>query len=85
MEGISNALFSGKFAAEAIVEGKLTEGKVESIYNKKLKSAMLPQLKRNSFLAKIFYHNPFIRKIMFKIAGNYLAEWIADTYSGGKK
>lgn len=81
-EGISNAIYSGILAAESIIEGKLDSKSVKSIYNKKVKEKVLPELKTAQFLATLFYSKMWFRKQIMKRYGERFAEAACDIFTG---
>ena len=84
-EGISSAIFSGKFAAEAIIEGKGDVEKSSYLYNKKIEENLWKELKGSLFLNKVFYSYDNIRAFLMKHYGIKLSEIIADIISNQRK
>jgi len=83
-EGISNAILSGKLVAEALAETNLSPEKASELYLEKLNQKILPELKASSLLAKYFYNNNFLRKMMLKKFGQYFNEYMVDVLQGTK-
>jgi geranylgeranyl reductase family protein len=81
-EGISNAIYSGRLAAEALVEGNLVVGDVEKLYEQKIKEKLLPELKSAKYLASIFYNQRRIRNYFIKRDGKRFAEYLTDIFTG---
>lgn len=81
-EGISNALYSGQLAAEAIIESNNQRDKIEEIYNAKLNEKLLPELHTGVILAKLFYDNIMLKNLILKKYGNYYVEAMADVFMG---
>lgn len=81
-EGISNAIFSGILAAESIIEGKLDSKTVQTIYDKKVKEKLLPELKTAQFLATLFYSKMWFRKQIMNKYGERFAEAACDIFTG---
>lgn len=81
-EGISNAAWSGKLAAEAVTEAFAAPERLDAIYAEKLQSGLLPQLKIGRFLADIFYRKTWIRKPLFQRYGQNLCEALTDVFMG---
>jgi geranylgeranyl reductase family protein len=83
-EGISNAIYSGNLAAEAIVESKLEGTLAEKLYLEKLNEKLLPELKTSALLAKFFYNQEKIRNILFKKYGQRFSDYMTDIFAGDK-
>jgi geranylgeranyl reductase family protein len=83
-EGISNAIYSGNLAAEAIVESKLDGKLAEKLYLEKLNEKLLPELKTSALLAKFFYNQEKIRNILFKKYGQRFSDYMTDIFTGDK-
>jgi geranylgeranyl reductase family protein len=84
-EGISSAIFSGQFAAEAIIEGEGDVEKSSYLYNQKIEENLWKELKGSLFLNKVFYSYDNIRAFLMKTYGIKLSEIIADIISGERK
>jgi len=83
-EGISNAMYSGKLAAKALVEGSLDPKKVASLYKQKLEEKLLPELKTGRILAEIFYRKQWLQKLILKRFGKKFGSAMADIFIGEK-
>ena len=81
-EGISNAIYSGLLAAEAIAESKGSYMKAKELYLQKINKKMLPELKTGMWLAKWFYEKAKIRNIVLKKYGQNFSEAMADVFHG---
>jgi len=83
-EGISNAMYSGKLAAKALIEGNLDPIKVAVLYNQKLEEKLLPELKTGRFLAEIFYRKKWLQKLIIKNFGEKFGDAMADIFIGNR-
>ncbi|ARV07446.1 geranylgeranyl reductase [Polaribacter sp. SA4-10] len=81
-EGISNAIFSGNMAAEAIIESNLDNELSAEIYNKKLEVTFLPELKTAYKLSKLFYENDTVRTFLMKKYGEKICEAMTQILMG---
>ncbi|PWH81299.1 NAD(P)/FAD-dependent oxidoreductase [Brumimicrobium oceani] len=81
-EGISNAIHSGKLAAEAIIESKGNSAEAKGRYEEKLEADLLPELQTAVWLAKWFYEQKTIRNILLKKYGQRFSEEMADVFHG---
>ena len=84
-EGISSAVLSGKFAAEAIIEGGENKYTVEKLYNDKIRNSIFKEHRYAKLLAIIVYSFPKLRAFLFKKFGHRLSELITDIIVGEKK
>jgi geranylgeranyl reductase family protein len=83
-EGISNAILSGKYVAEALIESQLDAKKASELYTEKLNIKLLPELHSAMYLSGYFYtKNPF-RKILLKKYGQRFSDLMIDILSGDK-
>lgn len=83
-EGISNAILSGKYAAEAIIESKLDSNLAEKIYLEKLNIKLLYELKSGALLAKFFYHINPIRVYLLNKYGQVFNDIMVDVLHGDR-
>lgn len=83
-EGISNAILSGKYVAEALIESNLNLKLATDLYLKKLKIKLLPELKSGVFLSKFFYHNNPIRNYILDKYGQYFNNIMVDILHGDR-
>jgi flavin-dependent dehydrogenase len=83
-EGISNAIYSGKLAAEAIAESNLDLALAEKLYNEKLSEKLLPELELGVKLAALFYENRKLRNLLLKKFGQRAAEYMTDIFMGDR-
>ncbi|MCF8242157.1 MAG: geranylgeranyl reductase family protein [Melioribacteraceae bacterium] len=84
-EGIGNAILSGKFAAQSIIEGELNVDSIQLSYRNKIKDDILIELKYSAFLAKLFYNHPAVRKFLLKKYGQQFSEIMTDVFAGNRK
>ena len=83
-EGISNAILSGKYVAEAIIESNLDRDLAEIKYNEKLNSKLIPELKSGVVLSKFFYQNNTIRNYILKKYGQRFSDLMVDILHGDR-
>ena len=83
-EGISNAILSGKYVAEAIIESNLNRDLAEEKYLEKLNIKLLPELKSGVILSKFFYNNNAIRNYVLKNNGQKFSDLMVDILHGDK-
>lgn len=83
-EGISNAIYSGLLAADAIIESDLEPKIAGKIYLEKLKEKLLPELESSHFLSRIFYGQTTIRNFFMKRSPQRFAEFFTDIFMGDK-
>ncbi len=83
-EGISYAVETGNYAAEALLRGKFNVETVNRKYNFIMKR-VLSELRNAKFLSYFIYHSPSLRKFVFKNYGTRLSELMADVITGEKK
>jgi flavin-dependent dehydrogenase len=81
-EGISNAIYSGKLAAEAIIESNKDNKLAEKLYLEKLEETLLPELNTGLWLSKWFYEQKTIRNLLLKKFGQRFSEAMADVFHG---
>jgi len=79
-EGISNAILSGKYLAEALIESDLNSERANDLYAKKLNFKMLPELHSGVELAKYFYTKNPLKNLLFKKYGQYFADKMVDVF-----
>ncbi|MDG1527939.1 MAG: geranylgeranyl reductase family protein [Polaribacter sp.] len=83
-EGISNAILSGKYVAESLIESELNSEKANQLYTEKLNIKLLPELHSGVFLAKYFYTKNPLRKVLLKKYGQRFSDLMVDILSGDK-
>ena len=83
-EGISNAIYSGKLAAEAIAESDLNLVEAEKLYTEKLNHKLIPELELGVKLAALFYENKTLRNLLLKKFGQRAAEYMTDIFMGDR-
>lgn len=81
-EGISNAILSGKYVAEAIIESNLDTDLAEKKYLEKLNVKLLPELKSGVILSKFFYHKNPIRNFILNKYGQHFNNIMVDILHG---
>ncbi|SFT88926.1 geranylgeranyl reductase family [Algoriphagus locisalis] len=83
-EGISNSLWSGKLAAEAIIEANLVPDQAGKLYQQKLEEEMLPEINTSQTAAKWFYSYRIIRNMLLKRYGDFAMSLMTDLYVGDR-
>lgn len=83
-EGISNAILSGKYVAESIIESNLDKKLAEKIYLEKLNIKLLPELKSGALLSKFFYNNNPVRNYLLNKYGQYFNNIMVDILHGDR-
>tara|TARA_R110002049_G_scaffold609_7_gene3461 strand:- start:3688 stop:4830 length:1143 start_codon:yes stop_codon:yes gene_type:complete len=83
-EGISNAILSGKYVAEAIIESNLNKELAEKKYIEKLNIKLLPELKSSEILSKFFYKNNAVRNYILNKYGQHFSDLMVDILHGDK-
>ena len=83
-EGISNAILSGKYVADAIIESNLNRDLAEEKYLEKLNIKLLPELKSGVTLSKFFYNNNAVRNYVLKNHGQKFSDLMVDILHGDK-
>ena len=83
-EGISNAIYSGMLAAQAITEADLNTNEADKLYMEKLNKKLIPELKTGEWLAKFFYEQKTIRNLLLKKYGQRFSEAMADIFMGDR-
>tara|TARA_R110002073_G_scaffold336506_1_gene534362 strand:- start:6529 stop:7671 length:1143 start_codon:yes stop_codon:yes gene_type:complete len=81
-EGISNAIFSGIMAAEAMIESQLNQEAAAKIYDDKLNATLIPELKVGVRLSKMFYDNETVRNFLMKKFGDRINEGMTQILMG---
>ncbi len=83
-EGISNAILSGKFAAEAILYGGNDPNTVAGIYNKKIRDGIVRQHNYAKIIYLFVFYFPAVRVLLFREYGQKLSELMTDIITGKK-
>lgn len=83
-EGISNAILSGKYVAEAIIESNLNRDIAEKKYLEKLNIKLLPELKSGVLLSNFFYKNNPVRNYLLKKHGQRFSDLMVDILHGDR-
>ncbi len=81
-EGITHAIVSGKMAARALLEGRLSESGTRETYERALEKRILPELRYGRVLAKGLYEHPNVRNRVFRLFGNQIVQAMADIVTG---
>lgn len=83
-EGISNAIYSGVLAAEALIEGELNERKSTELYIQKLDDLIVSELKTSQVVAQLYYGQKTLRNLLLKKNSERFAEYLVDIFMGDK-
>ncbi len=83
-EGISNAIYSGKLAAQAIIEGDFDSKKTTDLYLEKIHKKLVPELMTGVWLAKWFYEQKTIRNVFLKKYGQRMSDAMMDVFLGNR-
>ena len=83
-EGISNAIYSGKLAAQAIADSDMNLEKAKINYDDKLNDKLIPELRTVVEMSKIFYERIKIRDFLLNFYGQRLAEIMTDVFMGNR-
>jgi geranylgeranyl reductase family protein len=83
-EGISYAIESGRYAAEAILKGGDNVELVNKIFEMNIKQ-ILPELKYAGLLSRFFYSSSSLRNYFFKKHGENLCSLMTDIICGKAK
>lgn len=81
-EGISNAILSGKLAAEAIASAEGDEVKAAKTYTDIIEDTLMPELLTSMKLAKLFYSSKIVRKFLLKKYGQHFSDAMTDIFMG---
>ncbi len=84
-EGISNAIYSGKLVAKAIIQSNLDKEKAEKLYIQKLEKTLLPELKTALWISKQFYQKKNLRNLILKKYGQKFSDTMAAIFHGERK
>lgn len=83
-EGISNAIYSAKLAAESVIHSHFNKVPVEDIYNEKLSEKLVPELKTASFLSNFMINFHAIRTFFIRQSGEKYGAYMTDIFLGEK-
>jgi geranylgeranyl reductase family protein len=83
-EGISFAMWSGRLAAESLIESGFAEPQAAGSFVKKMDGEILTEIRYGAVIARLFYDWPRLRNRVFRNTGQGLAEAIADVMMGKK-
>ena len=81
-EGISNAIYSGNLAAEAISKSNMDLELAADNYYNLLRQKLMPELNSGVELARLFYTQKNIRNLMLNRFGQQLAEAMTSVFMG---
>lgn len=84
LEGIGTSILSGKIAADAIIYAEHDVNAAKDRYNKLLEKQILKELRYASFLARIIYNYPKIRKFLFTHLGEVLCRQMTEVIIGNQ-
>ncbi|HLT08411.1 MAG TPA: geranylgeranyl reductase family protein [Cyclobacteriaceae bacterium] len=84
-EGISNALYSGILAGEAIRENFDRPDEAMNAYQAALSHQLLPELKTAQFAADLFYHQKRLRNLLLDKYGQAGGEMLVDIFTGKRR
>ncbi|MCF8259861.1 MAG: geranylgeranyl reductase family protein [Melioribacteraceae bacterium] len=84
-EGISNALLSGKIAAEILTNHFAEKNVVGEIYSEKIAAEIGNENRYAQYVASLFYRSSTVRKFLLKRNGIKLAELMSDIIAGKRK
>jgi geranylgeranyl reductase family protein len=83
-EGISNAILSGVLAAQSIAESNLEPVLAAQLYQQKLESTLLPEIRTGVVLARLFYKKRTMRNLLLKKFGQVLSDAMTDVFMGDR-
>ncbi|MEM0517251.1 geranylgeranyl reductase family protein [Aequorivita flava] len=81
-EGISNAIYSGKLAAEAIIETDMHLQEAGALYTAKLEAGLLPEIQTGVWLSKWFYEQKTVRNLLARKYGQRIVEEMLNVFHG---
>ena len=81
-EGISNSIYSGRLAADAITNSNTDLETAADSYNQLLNRKLLPELSTGTQLAQLFYEQKKLRNLILKRYGQKAAEVMTDIFMG---
>ena len=81
-EGISAAIRSGQFAAEAILTGRFDDAATRRGYRDRLQATLLPELRVARVLARVLYDFPAVRAWLLTRHGQRLSEFLTGVVMG---
>ncbi|ARN76641.1 geranylgeranyl reductase [Nonlabens spongiae] len=83
-EGISNSIFSGRYAAQAIISSQGDPYSAAKRYQDILDEKLLPQLATGRTLAAWFYGKPKLRSFLIKHYGAKFARYMTAVFCGDR-
>lgn len=84
-EGISNALLSGRLAAEAIIENLNSTEAICKAYQQKIDTVLVPALITGQWLSNLFYTQNTLRNAALKKYGTKVCEAMTDVFMGERQ
>ena len=81
-EGISNAILSGRLAAEAIAAHRDRPDRVHRSYHRALRAQILSDLRLARLLALLLYQFPRLRRSVFRRAGAPICRAVGEVVAG---
>ena len=83
-EGISYALRSGFLASQAILQSEMNLNGVKEYYENMISKEIIREIKIAEVLAKLVYGPPYLRTILFGIAGEHFCRALTKIINGEK-
>jgi flavin-dependent dehydrogenase len=84
-EGISNALASGRLAAEAVIMSGADPTRVGRTYTRALRQEILPELARGRRAAMLLYRSSAVRDFLFRRLGQVMVEGVTGIFTGERR
>jgi geranylgeranyl reductase family protein len=84
-EGISNAILSGRCAAESIVKADFNERTVTNLYHNAISDMILKEHGYAKLISSLVFTSPKIRSFLFRHYGQRMSEIMTDISSGKRK
>ena len=81
-EGISHALFSGKWASDALLTD---EENAPERYDRKVREILASQIRSARFLAMLFYDYPGVSRSVMKRKGEYITNYVSDIFAAERR
>ncbi len=78
-EGISHAIFSGKWAAEAILQAPSEAG---AYYEMVVREKLYGQIRAAQWCARLFYEYPGLCSRVLRSRGEYISSYVSDIFAG---
>ena len=84
-EGISQAMASGYFAAQALVQKSAESAQISALYQKSLESHLLKEIQISRFFANLLYFATPLSNWIFQRQGQRLCEIMTDVMMGEER